>query len=407
MAKSSRLSDTDGTTAEKPSKAVKKPVPLGTDRALSLPTAKKKNLHLTYWDLWFALVAASDFDGDLLRLARHLASDRSSYLFSRDSVDRKQNHLLDLGRRLTLAGVTINQIVVAAGDLVRTEKTRADKFVLKQPLRQREWSEAMHHTPRERRQQLALRGSWPSFPVSPGPFAEEIWSKFKRTGFYSENASFGVAHKLDQFTERANKLLLKGRYAEAQALVRALITVIVELIEMADDSCGCIGDSFGEGFKVYLKIPLAETGIEDSIFFADLLDFLIWEDYGFTWRQTDGYFRKLTREQADFCIAYLRRQIEELSAELLSYQSDKALTLLGQIVGEKERFDQFESLAREMGSRAWERIVKLADHAMKKRNRELACKVFEAALTEGDHTRFLQKKYDQLKMGQWNPDPRK
>ncbi len=181
----------------------------------------------------------------------------------------------------------------------------------------------------------------------------------------------------------------------------------VELIEMADDSFGCIGDSFGAGFKTYLDIALAETGIEEPVFFTDLLDFLIWEDYGFTWKRTDGYFRKLTPEQADFCITHLRRQICELSAELLSYQADEALTLLGQVVMEQDRFDEFESLAREMGSRKWERIVKLADRAMKKRKRDLACAVFEAALTPGHHSEFLQKKYDQLKKGKWDPDPRK
>ena len=41
-----------------------------TDRAFSLLTAKGKTLNLTYWDLWFALIAARDFGGDLLRLAR-------------------------------------------------------------------------------------------------------------------------------------------------------------------------------------------------------------------------------------------------------------------------------------------------------------------------------------------------
>jgi hypothetical protein len=198
------------------------------------------------------------------------------------------------------------------------------------------------------------------FPVSPEPFAAEVWSKFKTTGFYSENASFGVARKLDRFLERADKLLKKGRYAEAQALLRAWITVVIELIEMADDSFGRIGDSFGAGFKTYLGIPLAETGIEEPVFFADLLDFLIWEDYGFTWKRTDGYFRKLTPEQADFCIAHLRKQIEELSAELLSYQREKALTLLGQVIVEQDRLDEFECLAREMGSSHWERIIKQA-----------------------------------------------
>ena len=38
-------------------KAVKKPTPIGPDLALSLTTTQGKPLDLSYWDLWFALVA--------------------------------------------------------------------------------------------------------------------------------------------------------------------------------------------------------------------------------------------------------------------------------------------------------------------------------------------------------------
>jgi hypothetical protein len=407
MSISSRLPGKAGTTIKTPLRAPTKPTPVGTDRALSLPTAKGQGLHLTYWDLWFVLIAVRDFNGDLLGLARQLAAYRISRHYQRSWVDRQQSHLLDLSRRLASAEVTIDQLIAAAGDLMRTENKRADKFILEQSARERDWSAAMRETPRQRHQEAALRGAWPLFPVSPDSFAAEVWSKFKTTGVYSENASFGVARKLDRFVERADKLLKKGCYAEAQALLRAWLTVVIELIKIADDSFGCIGDSFRTGFKTYLDIPLAETGIKESVFFPDLLDFLIWEDYGFTDNRTDGYFRKLTPEQADFCIAHLRKQIEQLAAELLTYQGENALTLLGQVVMEQGRLDQFIALAAEMGSREWGRIVNLVDCAMKKRKRELACQVFEAALTPGAHSKFLQGKYDQLKAGRWNPDPKK
>ena len=90
----------------------------------------------------------------------------------------------------------------------------------------------------------------------------------------------------------------------------------------------------------------------------------------------------------------------------LDYQSEEALTFLGQVVAEQERFDEFEDLARQMGSRAWRRIIRLADIAMKRRKEPLAIKVFEAALTKGDHLDFLTKKYEQLKRGHWSPDPK-
>ena len=91
----------------------------------------------------------------------------------------------------------------------------------------------------------------------------------------------------------------------------------------------------------------------------------------------------------------------------LDYQSEEALTFLGQVVAEQERFDEFEDLARQMGSRAWKRIIRLADRAMKRQKKPLAMKVFEAAMTKGDHLDFLTKKYEKLKRGHWSPDPRK
>ena len=46
--------------------------------------------------------------------------------------------------------------------------------------------------------------------------------------------------------------------------------------------------SFDEGFAVYLKISPEQTGIDDAVFFPDLLDFLIWEDYGSDRRRNRG-----------------------------------------------------------------------------------------------------------------------
>jgi hypothetical protein len=219
--------------------------------------------------------------------------------------------------------------------------------------------------------------------------------------------SFGIARTLDRYAEKAAKLLGAGEYAEAQALLRGWMTVIVELMEKADDSCGSIAMSFKDGFAAYLKIPLDKAGIDEAVFFPDLLDFLVWEDYGLTDDPIEGYFKGITPAQADLCIGHLRRQIDELKEDDLEYQGEEALTLLGQVIAEQERFDEFEDVARQMGSRAWRRIVRLVDRAMKRRKKPLAIKVFEAALTKGDHLDFLKEKYEKLKRGHWSPDPRK
>jgi hypothetical protein len=387
-------------------KVVKKPTPIGPDLALSLTTTEGKPLDLSYWDLWFALVAVRMHDGDLDRLAERIKNEKSFY-YDRDSIERKRWHLRDLKRRLEGASVTPMQIVNSAGDLATAEKRRAVTKVMESSDRASAWSEPMRNTPRRHRFAHALRGYWDRFPVSPQPYEEEIGAHYQSRGSYPESMSFRISRTLDRYAEMAARLLGAGKAAEAQALLRGWMVVIIELMERADDSCGSIGMSFGDGFAAYLKIPLDETGIDETVFFPDLLDFLIWEDYGLTNDEIEGYFKGLTPAQADLCIDHLRRQIDELKEDDLEYQSEEALTLLGQVVAEQERFDMFEALAREMGSREWQRVIRLADRAVKKRKRPLACKVFEAALTEGPHLDFLTRKYEQLKRGHWSPDPRK
>jgi hypothetical protein len=271
---------------------------------------------------------------------------------------------------------------------------------------EREFSEPMRNTPRKRRFDHALRGYWDRFPISPEPYADKVRAHFRSKTLYSKNASFGISRTLDGYVEKAKKLLEAGKAVQAQAILRGWMTVVIELIQKADDSFGTIGMSFDEGFTAYLKIPLEQTGVDDAVFLPDLLDFLIWEDYGLTNKGIEGYFRRLTEGQADLCVDHLRREITALFDDDLEYESEEALTFLGQVVAEQERFDEFEDLARQMGSRAWRRIVRLADIAMKRQKKPLALEVFEAAMTKGDHLDFLTKRYEKLKRGYWSPDPK-
>jgi hypothetical protein len=358
---------------------------------------------LSYWDLWFVLVANANFGSSWDRFVEHLRSQQGP---SSRFAERKLSHIRDLQRRLQQADVAIDDIVAQA-DPSPAKLRRARNQVLKREPRDHEWSEAMRNTPRQRRYAHALRGFWPSFPVSPASYAAQLTSRCQTRRWFSASQSSRIADQLDEFVEVAVGERHDGQPAQAQAMLRAFLTMVIELMEVADDSYGSLGDSFHGGFAHYLAIPLEETGIEDTVFFHDLLTLLIWEDYGLTYDHMDGYFERLTSEAGDLCMDYLRQQIEELTDDDLDYQAEKALTWLGHIAAEQNRFERFEELAQEMGTQAWQRIIVLADRAVKKRKRKLAAAVFEAALGPGMHERFLREKYEQLKNGTWNPDPRK
>jgi hypothetical protein len=384
---------------------VKKSTPVGRECALVLPAASGQALELSYWDLWFALVADADFEGSWERFVEHLRVQKNQGGSSR-LAERKLSHLRELERRLRHADVTISTIVAQVDPLL-VELRRARNQVLTRDPREYEWSDAMRHTPRQRHYAYALRGFRPCFPVSPASYAERLAAQFHTRRWFSENQSFGLARKLDAFLDDVASVIQQAQYAQAHAMLRAFLTVVIELMAVADDSFGCLGDSFRDGFAKYLALPRDETGIDAPVFFHDLLTLLIWEDYGLTYEQTEGYFAGLTPEEGDLCMDYVQQQIQELQADDLDYQYEEALTLLGQVVAEQHRFNRFEEFARQMGTRHWKRIVVLADRAVKQRKRKLAIAVFEAALSPGMHEGFLRKKYEQLKKGKWSPDPRR
>jgi len=390
----------------KPPKAI---VPVATDLALSIVPATGGSLNLSYWDVWYALLTTERFEGDLNRLAVELRTLRGG-MSGDDATKRKLSHLRDLQQRLTTAGLGVSDILAALPpDMAKAERRRAYGRIIKHNQRSYELSEPMQTLPGERFCSIALRGLWAPFPVSPQPYYEQLRAIFNWGRCYEEDASWGLAKKLDAATAAACKLEDKGKCAEALAALRATLTVAIELVQIADDSFGCIGQSFEDAFKHYLAFPCQKAGISSEGFLTDLLELLIFEDYGFTSGHTDGFFATVTAEEGDFCLTYLRARIPALQAWDLDYQAERALTIIGQIAAEQKRFDSFEPLAGEMGSRAWRRIIRLADAAVRARKRDLADRVFQAALRseDGSHAGFLRKKHAQLLAGKWSPDPRK
>jgi len=418
-------SESESSREQKPAR---KTVPRGTDLALTLPTLTGTSLDLSYWDLWFALRAVNDHGGDLERMKNQYSGHDLYFMFMENlstaeflSAERKWNHVGDLKRRLEEASVTPAQIVDAAGDLARAEMGRADRrlTVLYTSDRKREWSVPMRDTVRKQRSEHALRGFWHQFPVSPGDYVKEIDPHFKTRHFSIEDMTVRVARTLDRYVELSDELSTSGKYAHSQALLRAWLTVIVDLLQVkahwdgmssfiiAWMMAGGIMKSLSLGLAVYLEIPLAKTGIDEDIFFADLLDFLIWEGFWMPHIKIEGCFKGLNQGQANLCIKHLQHEIAALFEDNLEDRRQLALGLLGQLIVEQERFDLFEDVARQLGAWNVTRIIDLVDRAMKRRKRSVAYKVLESVLANNQHApKALKDEYEKLKRGDWNPAAR-
>ena len=105
------------TARSAPSRAVvKKSTPVGRECALVLPAASGQALELSYWDLWFTLVADADFEGSWDRFVAHLRVPKNQGGSSR-LAERKLSHLRELERRLRHADVAISAIVAQVDQL--------------------------------------------------------------------------------------------------------------------------------------------------------------------------------------------------------------------------------------------------------------------------------------------------
>ena len=89
----------------------------------------------------------------------------------------------------------------------------------------------MRNTPRKRRFGSALRGYWDRFPVSPQPYDEEDPGALPVQGLLFREHVVRDRPDPGSYVEQAGKLLEAGKAAQAQALLRAWMTVIIELME--------------------------------------------------------------------------------------------------------------------------------------------------------------------------------
>ncbi len=340
--------------------------------------------HGSYWDLWFLLVAADDYRGKLGALAGHLRDRRhSGRLGELEGKGRKLAHLRDLQRRLAAAGLCSGDIGPLLGSIGRTERSRARSRVLLHKERIYERSIAMVSSLTGMGKARARRGLWHEFPVSPREYEPEIIQALKPGRLYSKDDSFDKSGAIDRWTERGKSLKRRGETANAMALLRALLAVSLDLLDTADDSCGMIGVSFGHALELYLRCPFAKTAIEEEAFLGDLLEFLIWEDYGLTDRAIEGYWRKRHRRQAEFCDRWLRRRIRHLRGWDLDDQAEEAMALLARVVAEKRLFEGFEEIARKLKPGHWQFLLLLAKEAADRGRQSLALTILEIGIDRG------------------------
>jgi hypothetical protein len=357
-------------------------------------------LSLSYWDLWFLMILVKQFAGDWNALAEHFRQNKTSS----ETTDGCINHARELHHKLESAGIPPQSILTdAPPDLLRAQSARARRKVRDQQFADSEMSIWMIETPRWQFENRAMRGFWSFFPVSPLAFAGEIEKQFKPKGYYTEDQSLRLSHKLNTFLDRhADRLSLP----ELFALDRAFLTVMIEKIELIDDSYGVIGDLYEDVFLEYAQLDRSALDMPSEVFLEDLLTLMIRDDYGFTDDSLPEFFANLDAHEVPMVETILEKKWKELGELGLDSQAEDALAKLGLLYTQQKMFDRFVPIASVMRARAWERITRMAEMAENQNHPELALAVYEACgagpvseqgESAGSNEKFLRKKYEKIK----------
>ncbi|MCP4421275.1 MAG: hypothetical protein GY805_32085, partial [Chloroflexi bacterium] len=342
-------------------KAIKRKIRKGNDlfQEIQLPNSHE-HWSVSNWDMWFLVALLNEFGGDWQEMTAYFHQDMSS-ISSRYNAEPKLSHLLHLQEMVQQTNLTPLAVLGNEADvLLKKEKRIAANKILKQDLHRNDKSYWMIHTPRRVREERSRRGYWDRFPVSPDVYAEPLTKKFKTRGYYEEDESFGLERRLSSYLSKQS---WSASQPELIALYRAFLTVMLEKIEMVDDSYGVIGELYNDIFSNYICIPRVDVGLSSADFLQDILELLIWEDYGFTMDATPQFFANLSSDDALLAKTILQIQQSELAALQLVYQAERALTLLGLLTAQQKWFSEFAALAKKMGTRAWKRITRMAEKA--------------------------------------------
>ena len=345
----------------------------------------------SYWDLWFAVVAVADHDGDLDALAAAIDDGKRS--FGSATVEAKLSHLDDLKHRLSEAAVDAR---VLAGDTPLDTRVRgkARSKVLKQGLAARDLTDAMRHTPRVRLYERALRGRWHLLPSSPAPYYERLANGLGQ-GYRSKSATFRLARRIEAARERLDRTTANDPAARLAAR-RALLAWSYLAMARCDDSYGVIGELARDALLTYAKLPFQPSGIVDEDWCEDLCELLAWEDWGLLHRHETKPFAQIRGPLADHVESFLVTLADELRTHRLPYQADQALQHVAYLHVAVGRVTRFAQAAATLGSDHWMPIVALAEAAIVRGRPDIARHVFAAADRPGLQRDYLRERCIEL-----------
>ncbi len=298
----------------------------GNDYFCELNRNSSLPLKITYWDLWIAIILVEQFENNLDEMNDSLRSKCKTSSYSKSQYYGLLNHVRLLNQKLSEEDLHISDILLETdAEFLKKQRIKAVKKIVEAGFQDQEKSVWMIDTPKKLRNDQAMRGHWFLFPVDPIKYANGFEKLYKTSGFYSRSQASVLQNKLERFLAKNEA---KASIPELCALYRACLTVVIEKMEMVDDSDGDIGYLYGEVFLKYFSLDRAKLEMTSDDFFSDLVELILWEDYGLTDYYQPDFFKSLTSTEIQLVKSILEQQKDELSELELDYQEKEAITML-------------------------------------------------------------------------------
>jgi hypothetical protein len=334
------------------------------------------------------LVAKRDFGGDLGRLADAIVEATPTYAGT-ERWERLTSHVDDLAVRLSECGLMVTELA-SWGSLDPRLLAKARRKLLRQGLAGRDLTPAMRETPRRLLRSRALFGAWPSFPVSPDARYNEFSAEIEERDWYGETATLRLAWRLERLAARLDERCRDDPVSRL-ALWRALVSAGYEAFARCDDSSGELGRLVGSAVETYTGIRWQASPIDPGVYYRDLCELLVWEEYGVLFERERRAFRRVPRGDAERVAAILRALADEHGRARLFHQRDEAHELVAWLYLATRRIESFPPAAERIGSASWRPIEEMAEAALRAGRVDVARRVFAAADRPGFHRKRLRE----------------
>ncbi len=292
----------------------------------------EKVFKIYYWDFWISLIIESEgFKGDWDKLIETLKRKSKQSTFLMYNFESLYGQIQFFRQHLSSNSLTSSDIIEKIQETKGTvfleqQLEKAQKKVLLMDIEEEDKTRVMNL--RSEKRETAIKGDGIYYhgedemvDASPLDYIMDFWDQIEYSYFVGESKKIWVT---DRLAEKAQMLVKDANIFELFAIYRAFLTVVIEEIENVPNSRDEIGEMVEEIFYKYITLDRSQLRIDILDFWGDLLNLMIWEDYGFFDAHYKDVFKGLTKEEIEIITFILQLEKEELEKAMLDYPAEKA-----------------------------------------------------------------------------------